>query len=87
VDAAAPGAYGGTGALADWEAAARLAAQSPVMLAGGLTPDNVAAAVAAVRPAGVDVASGVERRPGRKDPARVRAFIENARRAGARSRA
>jgi len=78
VDAAVPGLYGGSGVEADWAAAAALAAGRPVMLAGGLTPDNVAAAVAAVRPRGVDVSGGVEAAPGRKDHAAVRAFIAQA---------
>jgi len=56
----------------------------PLMLAGGLTPDNVAAGIAAVRPQGVDVASGVEREPGRKDPALVARFVAAARNAFAR---
>ena len=81
VDAAAPGRYGGTGIAADWAAAARLAAGYPVMLAGGLTPDNVDEGVRFVRPLGVDVASGVEASKGRKDPAKVKAFIAAARRA------
>ncbi len=76
VDAFAPGGqYGGTGRIADWAAAAVLARERQVMLAGGLTPENVAAAVAEVRPAGVDVSGGVERSPGRKDQERIRAFI------------
>ena len=79
VDAAPPGVYGGAGETADWPAAAVLARQQPVMLAGGLVPENVAEAVATVAPAGVDVSSGVEAEPGRKDPARLKAFIENAR--------
>ena len=75
VDAAAPGQYGGSGVLADWGIAAELAGRVPVMLAGGLTADNVAAAVTAVRPLGVDVSSGVERTPGVKDHEAVRAFV------------
>jgi phosphoribosylanthranilate isomerase len=79
VDAAAPGRYGGTGKRADWDAARALAAGRTVMLAGGLTPENVAEAIRAVRPFGVDVVSGVESRPGRKDAAAVRRFIAAAR--------
>jgi phosphoribosylanthranilate isomerase len=64
----------------DWSLVGDLAGRVPfLMLAGGLAPENVASAVRAVRPHGVDVSSGVERMPGRKDPARVRAFIEAAR--------
>lgn len=62
-----PGEFGGTGQAADWDLARDLAAQVPILLAGGLRPDTVAAAVRAVRPWGVDVASGVEAAPGRKD--------------------
>ena len=84
LDAAVPGSYGGTGAKLDWHALRgeldrvgdRL---PPVILAGGLTPDNVAEAVRVVRLWGVDVAGGVEVSPGVKDPAKVRAFVENAR--------
>ena len=79
VDAAAPGQYGGSGATADWAAAGGFARKYPVMLAGGLTPDNVLAAIRAVRPLGVDVASGVEAAPGKKDPAKVAAFVDAAR--------
>ncbi|MCB9140410.1 MAG: phosphoribosylanthranilate isomerase [Caldilineaceae bacterium] len=80
MDAYAPRAYGGTGRRADWPTAARLAARHPgLLLAGGLTPDNVAAAIAAVRPWGVDVASGVEAEPGRKDHVKVRTFIRRVR--------
>lgn len=78
VDAHVPGAYGGTGQLADWEAARAIAARYPIFLAGGLTPENVAAAIEQVRPWGVDVASGVESAPGQKDHAKMRAFIRNA---------
>ena len=67
--------YGGSGQLADWQAAARLAARYPIFLAGGLNPANVAAAVAQVKPWGVDVASGVESAPGQKDHAKIRDFV------------
>ncbi len=83
VDAAVPGQHGGTGVRADWRVAARLASKYPVMLAGGLTPEVVAEAIGVVRPAGVDVSSGVEGLPGRKDHALVRAFIQAARTAAA----
>jgi phosphoribosylanthranilate isomerase len=79
IDAQAPGQYGGTGQLADWDAAATLAARFRIFLAGGLTADNVGAAVAQVGPWGVDVASGVESAPGKKDVAKMRAFVANAR--------
>ena len=70
---------GGTGQTGDWEISAQIAQQIPrLMLAGGLTADNVAEAVAQVRPFAVDVASGVEASPGHKDPNLVRAFIANA---------
>ncbi len=74
LDAHVPGEYGGTGARADWAVAAALASRRPVFLAGGLTPENVGAAIRAVRPFGVDVSSGVETDK-LKDPAKVRAFI------------
>jgi phosphoribosylanthranilate isomerase len=79
VDAYRPGEYGGTGHIGDWELAQGLAAQYPILLAGGLNPDNVAAAVAQVRPWGVDVASGVESSPGKKDAAKMNAFVQAAR--------
>lgn len=79
VDAAVPGVYGGTGERADWNLAARLAARRRVILAGGLKVENVADAIRAVRPYGVDVASGVEREPGKKNPDKVAAFIRAAR--------
>lgn len=78
VDAHVPGSYGGAGVVADWDRAAELARQHPVLLAGGLTPENVADAVARVRPWGVDVSSGVESN-GVKDHAKIRAFIAAAR--------
>ncbi len=78
VDAAVPGAHGGTGRTARWDLAAELARERPVVLAGGLNPDNVAEAIRKVRPWGVDAASGLESSPGRKDPARMRAFVRAA---------
>ena len=76
IDAYDPNAYGGTGQKADWQAAAVVARRYPgLLLAGGLSPENVAAAVQTVRPWGVDVSSGVEAAPGRKDPDRLRAFV------------
>jgi phosphoribosylanthranilate isomerase len=79
-DAKAPGgALGGTGHSFDWSLVAELARARKLTLAGGLTPDNVARAVAVVRPFCVDVASGVESAPGVKDPAKVRAFVAAAR--------
>lgn len=78
IDAHVPGAYGGTGVAADWVRAAALAARLPIVLAGGLNPANVAAAIAEVRPWGVDVSSGVER-DGAKDPRQIEAFIAAAR--------
>lgn len=75
VDAYSEAAYGGTGQVVDWNLAAEVAKVSTVLLAGGLTPENVGAAIRAVRPYGVDVSSGVEQSPGRKDHDRVRAFL------------
>jgi len=74
VDAPTPGA----GEVFDWSLAESLPADKHVLLAGGLNPENVAEAIAAVRPWGVDVASGVEHEPGRKDPSALRRFIQNA---------
>jgi phosphoribosylanthranilate isomerase len=67
---------GGTGTTIDWTAAAAAAARRPILLAGGLTPDNVADAVVQVRPFGVDVSSGVERAAGVKDHVRIQSFCE-----------
>lgn len=75
LDAYVEGQPGGTGTTFRWELAAAFAKERKVTLAGGLHPDNVAQAVALVRPFCVDVASGVEHAPGRKDAAKVRAFI------------
>jgi len=70
--------YGGSGQVFDWSLAARAAAAHPIVLAGGLTPANVAEAVRAVRPWGVDVASGVESAPGVKDHELVARFVRAA---------
>ena len=70
--------YGGSGATFDWAVARAAAEQVPVLLAGGLTPENVADAIRAVRPFAVDVASGVESAPGVKDPEKLARFIERA---------
>ncbi len=80
LDSASAG-YGGSGALCDWSLAAAVARELPVLLAGGLSPENVAEAVRTVRPLGVDVASGVESAAGVKDVARMEAFIRAAREA------
>jgi phosphoribosylanthranilate isomerase len=79
VDAFSDQAYGGTGQTVDWALAAEVARTVPILLAGGLTPSNVAEAVRLVRPYGVDVSSGVEMSPGKKDRVKVKAFIEAAR--------
>lgn len=77
------GMYGGTGQTGDWEAAHALARFYPVLLAGGLNPENVADAVAKVRPWGVDVSSGVEKEgsAGEKDPQKIVKFIQAAKKA------
>jgi phosphoribosylanthranilate isomerase len=80
LDAFVPGALGGTGQRFNWDLA--VAAQrfgKPIFLAGGLTADNVGEAVEKVHPFAVDVSSGVEQSPGKKDPAKVRAFIAKVR--------
>ncbi|MEP7284896.1 MAG: phosphoribosylanthranilate isomerase [Chloroflexota bacterium] len=77
IDGYHPGLHGGTGQRADLEIAREMAARVPrLVLAGGLTPDNVAEAIRLVRPWAVDVASGVEESPGKKDHGKVRAFIQ-----------
>ena len=75
LDAFSDQAFGGTGQLIDWHLAAEVAKAAKILLAGGLTPDNVEKAIQAVQPYGVDVSSGVEREPGEKDHEKVRAFI------------
>jgi phosphoribosylanthranilate isomerase len=80
-DAAHTGQYGGTGRSTDWDAARRATKGRRIILAGGLKVENVAAAVRIVRPYGVDVASGVELKPGKKDHGRLREFIQEVRRA------
>ena len=88
VDAREPGMYGGTGKTAPWEivrdfrndlGGPLIMIKVPIILAGGLTPENIAQAVDLVRPWGVDVASGVESSPGRKDVDKMKRFIDNAR--------
>ena len=78
VDAFDARRYGGTGVRADWQIAAHIAREFPILLAGGLNADNVAEALRAVRPWGVDVSSSVERAPGLKDHTQVRQFIQAA---------
>lgn len=72
VDSFAEGAYGGTGKTADWAIAKAICAEGPALLAGGITPENVGAAIAAVKPWGIDLSSGVEREPGVKDHHKLR---------------
>lgn len=81
LDAAVAGARGGTGVTCDWTLAvsAVKASETPIILAGGLTPENVQDAATQVRPYAVDVAGGVESEPGKKDHERIRQFIERVR--------
>jgi phosphoribosylanthranilate isomerase len=76
LDAYHPTLYGGTGQVTDWSVAAQIARQHSVLLAGSLTPDNVAQAIEAVQPWGVDVSSGVEREKGKKDHVKIKRFVE-----------
>ncbi len=78
LDAYSPQVYGGTGSTFNWEIARNARKNGPIILAGGLTPDNVREAVETVGPYAVDVSSGVEAAPGRKDPVKVRKFVQNA---------
>jgi phosphoribosylanthranilate isomerase len=80
LDAFVPGQRGGTGKTFNWDLAVHaLSLGTPIILAGGLTPENIAQAVTTVQPFGVDVSSGVESAPGKKDAIRVQQFIERAR--------
>jgi len=79
VDAKVAGSLGGTGRAFDWSLVGDLAGQRELVLAGGLGPDNVQAAVEQVRPFGIDTASGVESSPGAKSPEATRTFVERAR--------
>ena len=83
LDAYIPGAHGGTGRTCDWYRARQIVRKSsrPVMLAGGLTPDNVAKAIQEVYPYAVDVAGGVEESPGKKDHQKIREFVYHAKNA------
>jgi len=81
VDALTPGRYGGTGETVSWAGLAdyrKWLGEMPLILAGGLTPENVAEAIRTVQPYGVDVASGVESSPGVKDHGKVQAFVDAA---------
>jgi len=75
IDAAVKGVYGGSGVIADWSAAEKLAKQFPLLLAGGLRPENVGAALGQVHPWGVDVASGVESSPRTKNAEQMKKFV------------
>ena len=76
VDAFSTKAYGGTGQTGDWFLAREVAQAAPILLAGGLTPNNVQEAIRQVQPYGVDVSSGVEERPGQKNHEKIRAFTQ-----------
>ncbi len=78
LDAGGPDEFGGTGRTLDWAAIPGASVPRVWMLAGGLTPENVGTAIRLARPGGVDVASGVEDRPGHKEPKKVKLFIKNA---------
>ena len=83
LDAYVAGSYGGTGERFDWELAAGHPGRPPLVLSGGLTPENVTEAMEVVRPFAVDVASGVEAAPGVKDPDRMKRFFEAVQQAAA----
>jgi phosphoribosylanthranilate isomerase len=80
LDGARAGQFGGTGTSADWNVARRATAAHRIILAGGLTPENVGAAIRSVRPYAVDVASGIESKPGKKDHVKLKEFIDEVRR-------
>jgi len=84
VDSRGQTQYGGTGELSNWELAAAIPKKYSIILAGGLNPDNVEAAIASVSPEAVDVSSGVEIRPGKKDPGKVKLFVEKVRKSARR---
>ena len=79
LDTFRPGSYGGTGETFDWEMIRGYTDDYRIIIAGGLVPENVGDVIKRFRPFGVDVSSGVESSPGRKDPKKIRDFIENAR--------
>ena len=78
LDTASPQAYGGTGKSFDWQILKQARFSKPVIVSGGLRPENVGALLKVYTPYGVDVSSGVEKTPGKKDPKAVKAFIKNA---------
>jgi phosphoribosylanthranilate isomerase len=82
LDTYRPGTPGGTGETFDWKVARQAKEYGPIILAGGLTPTNVAQAIGVAQPAAVDVASGVEKEPGRKDSEKLKAFFESVKTAG-----
>ena len=84
LDADLAGKFGGTGQTTDWEMACRAARNQYIVLAGGLTPENVAEAITKVRPFAVDVSTGVESRPGKKDSGKLRAFFQEVKQASDR---
>ncbi len=81
LDGARAGQYGGSGETTDWDFARRSATNRRIILSGGLKVENVAEAIRIVRPYGVDVASGLETKPGKKDHTRLKEFIDEVRRA------
>jgi phosphoribosylanthranilate isomerase len=85
LDARESGLYGGTGKKSNWELAARLKEMHPLVLSGGLNPGNILPAIRTVSPHAVDVNSGVELFPGKKDPRKIRSIIETVRTVGEKS--